>query len=264
MSSVKWHDNATLHNSQSHRPCGIAGLDPGIVSPAACSTYYGFLLHFRVACVAAAIHVFIRRRHVLMRRHTHIMLLFERRRCQWTVSHTMGLHLRSAIFCFFPLDHRIHLGPPRSPILCHFHPSCANTLCHCLHPSPHHEPTSVTLRSQLFLKNSATVPYFSASRCDSFHAVDPFLSNAPHDRTTRSNLRGTFHHHTGVCAYPDSCAVILPLSCPLRPVVQQSEQETLCECSHMSSSGSLVILITRWSSAHDVRFLKANAATLTL
>ena len=53
---------------------------------------------------------------------------------------------------FSPLNHRIHLGPPSCPILCHFHPFCANALCHCLLPSPHPGRTSTTLRSQFFLQ----------------------------------------------------------------------------------------------------------------
>ena len=118
-----------------------------------------------------------------------------------------GTAIAISHFLFSPLDHRIHLGPPRNPILCHFHPFCANTLSHCLLPSPHPDPTFVTLRSQPF----------HSSNCDSFHAVDPFLSNAPHDRTTKSSLRSTFHHHVRFCALPDSCAVVLPtVSCVLQ------------------------------------------------
>ena len=48
-------------------------------------------------------------------------------------------------FLFSPLDHRIHLGPPSHRILCHIRPICTNTLCDSLLPSPHPEPTSMTL-----------------------------------------------------------------------------------------------------------------------
>ena len=40
-------------------------------------------------------------------------------------------------FWFSLFDHRIHLGPPAHPILCHVRPICANTLCNGLLPSPH-------------------------------------------------------------------------------------------------------------------------------
>ena len=55
-------------------------------------------------------------------------------------------------FLFSPLDLRIHLGPPPHPILCHVRPICANTLCNGLLPSPHPEPTSMTLGSEFFLQ----------------------------------------------------------------------------------------------------------------
>ena len=40
--------------------------------------------------------------------------------------------------------------------------------------------------------NSASIPYFSEWISDSFHAADPLLSVAPHDRTTRSSLQVHF------------------------------------------------------------------------
>ena len=109
----------------------------------------------------------------------------------------------SAIFCFLLLiiASILALHSPSDPV------PLLPILRHCLLPSPHPEPTSMTLGSQLFLQIPQPL-HISAFRCDSFHAVDPFLSNAPHGRTTRSNLRSTFHHHARFCALPDSCAVV--------------------------------------------------------
>ena len=79
-----------------------------------------------------------------------------------------GTAIAISHFLFSPLDQRIHLGPPRSPILCHFHTFCANTLCHCLLSSPHPEPTSMTLRSQLFLQISQPFHMFQHKDANRF------------------------------------------------------------------------------------------------
>ena len=121
-------------------------------------------------------------------------------------------------FLSSPLYHRVHLCPPHCTILCRFHPFSANTLCHCLLPSPHHEATSMTLRSTVLPSISATSPCFLSMKMRlPFHFSGPFLSHAPHDRTTRSSWRSTFHRHAEVCVLPDSCAVVLTtVSCVLQ------------------------------------------------
>ena len=96
----------------------------------------------------------------------------------------MGLEFRSAIFCFL---HLIILGPPHHPILCHIHPICANTLHNCLLPSPHPEPTPVTLRPELFLQFPQPFHIFSikmrlVSRCKSIFAK-PRHMTAPREVT---------------------------------------------------------------------------------
>ena len=64
------------------------------------------------------------------------------------------------IFLFSPLDHRIRLGPPRQPIPCQFRPICTNTLYNGLLPSPHPDPPSMALRSELFLQIAQPLQIF--------------------------------------------------------------------------------------------------------
>ena len=87
MSNAKWHDNATLHTSQSCRPCCIAGLEPGIVS-ASSSTFH--VLWFSssssssvspVSLLFSAYSSYSYAGTMYSYGGPHIMLLFERTRC---------------------------------------------------------------------------------------------------------------------------------------------------------------------------------------
>ena len=74
--SAKSHDNATLHSSQSYRPCCIAGLDPGSVS--------GCNSEFHELCCSSSSEMLVP---LLLAMHSHggggDVLLFEHRRWQW-------------------------------------------------------------------------------------------------------------------------------------------------------------------------------------
>ena len=195
ISSEKLHDRATLHTSQSCRPCCIAGLQPGIVSTFS-SAFHAlrFFVLIRIACFAAVFcvfHVFISRCHVNIWNPTHHAAFFETKTLSTSRASFDGTGVSIHHLSFSPLDHCIHHGPPSQPILCHARPISTNTLRQCLLPSPHPEPTSMALWSELFLQIPQPFHIFCVnirlvSRCG------PLLSAAPHGRTTRSSLQNTF------------------------------------------------------------------------
>ena len=105
-----------------------------------------FLL-IRVTCIAAifcAFHVFIRRHRVFMWRHTSCFDLSEHT-ADGSIVTRWDWHFDPPFFCSLHLIIAFHLGPPPHPILCHIRPIRANTLRNGLLPSPHPEPTSMTL-----------------------------------------------------------------------------------------------------------------------
>ena len=112
------------------------------------------------------------------------------------------------------------------------HPLCANTLCHCLLPSPYPEPTSMTLRSiPVFLQIPQTTSFFQREDATRFTLWVHFC-HTDH-MTARSCWRSTFHHHAEVCALPDSCAIVLTtVSC----VLQLFQWAVLVHISFVSAS----------------------------
>ena len=177
ISKAKWHDNATLHNSQSYRPCCIDGLDPGNVSNS------NSMFHVLWFSSSSESHVSL-----LLAMYSygsrHIMLLFERRRCQWIV-------IRWDCPCDHPFLCFLHLIIA-SILALHAARSCAtfthSVPTHCDTACSHLHTTSMTLRALFFLQIPQPLHVFQSEDATRFTLWVHFLSHAPHDRTTKSSL----------------------------------------------------------------------------